>query len=212
LDSNINCPLSLREVLSARLIKKGQTVTVLPDAKRAKETVSVEAERPKTPRRTPREARRSQQTTRVESDRSNSTFPAGVRLPGQGDNNTLHTSFVRISGSVSFVAMSAFKSLNGHEGWTVLDWALSRYGPAHEALPGYAPDHVKHWVYGDEVVVVQVHVCGFASEDSCAHVFSAVRLVLQHDWIMIMILRAFIGSSRIFVLVYVVFIGESCCT
>ncbi|KAG9679869.1 hypothetical protein KCU87_g482, partial [Aureobasidium melanogenum] len=81
LDSNINCPLSLREVLSARLIKKGQTVTVLPDAKRAKETVSVEAERPKTPRRTPREARRSQQTTRVESDRSNSTFPAGVRLP-----------------------------------------------------------------------------------------------------------------------------------
>ncbi|KAH0207552.1 hypothetical protein KCU99_g413, partial [Aureobasidium melanogenum] len=95
LDSNINCPLSLREaaVLSARLIKKGQTVTVLPDAKRAKETVSVEAERPKTPRRTPREARRSQQTvclelfrsktvmmTRVESDRSNSTFPAGVRL------------------------------------------------------------------------------------------------------------------------------------
>ncbi|KAH0207554.1 hypothetical protein KCU99_g415, partial [Aureobasidium melanogenum] len=49
-----------------------------------------------------------------------------------------------------------------------------------------------------------------SAEDSCAHVFSAVRLVLQHDWIMIMILRAFIGSSRIFVLVYVVFIGESC--
>ncbi|KAG9737644.1 hypothetical protein KCU73_g9947, partial [Aureobasidium melanogenum] len=34
-------------LLSARLIKKGQTATVLPDAKRAKETVSVEAERPK---------------------------------------------------------------------------------------------------------------------------------------------------------------------
>lgn len=26
---------------------------------------------------------------------------------------------------------------------TVLNWALSRYGPAHEALPGCAPDDVE---------------------------------------------------------------------
>ncbi|KEQ58344.1 uncharacterized protein M437DRAFT_70026 [Aureobasidium melanogenum CBS 110374] len=103
-------------LLSARLIKKGQTVTALPDAKRARKTVSVEAECPRTPRRTPRRARSQQTAYGFVQTRTRCLVPTPA---GQGDNNILHTSFVHHSGSASFVAMSAFTSLNGRKGWVL---------------------------------------------------------------------------------------------